>query len=379
VRRVVMLLVAVVLGSALLASPAAAGDPPVTLPSNPRGLTPPVALPTALDPVAAYQPQVSCSPIDMPGVLKLRALVLATYGEGGAGGIHRGCTEGLSEHSEGRAWDWMADTRDKSERAAAAAFISWATRDGGRNARRLGIMYIIYNEKIWGLYRAGDGWRPSAGHQDHVHISLTWNGARGNTSFWTGKVQPVDFGPCVRFTGTYAARTSAPRTGACPASSGLVKKTSLADRQFGSTGATVAKAQALLGVKKTSRFDSATWVAVSKYQRAHDLPYTGVLDQPTWASLSPSSVTKNVVAGYDRAEAVAFGLEHLTGDTIRRVDVGTRVLFLQTALGMPVADRTGYFNTVTLARVKKMQTAAGLTADGIVRGEEWWAMSDALG
>ncbi len=378
-RRLLLASASFVAVSALLVSPAVAGDPPITLPSSPKGPTPPVTLPSGVDPASPYLPQASCSPIDMPGVVKLRALVLKTYGEGGAGAIHHGCTEGVSEHSEGRAWDWMVDVGDKSERAAAANFIGWATANSGRNARRLGIMYIIYNKKIWAVYRAADGWRTSSDHTDHVHISFSWNGARGNTSFWTGKVGTIDLGPCMRFTGTYGVRTSVPRAGACPSSSGKVKRTSLIDRQYGTTGATVAKAQALLGVPKTSRFDGPTWKAVSAYQRAHDIPYTGVLDQPTWASLSPSSVTASVVSGYGRDAAIAYGLEHFSTRPIKQVDVGTQVLFLQTALGMPGTDRNGYFNTVTLARVKKLQASAGLTQDGIVRAEEWQAMADALG
>jgi peptidoglycan hydrolase-like protein with peptidoglycan-binding domain len=371
-------MVVLLMGSAVLASPAAAGDPPITLPSNPQGLKGPVPLPEGIDPASPYLPQVSCSPIDMPGVVKLRALVLKTYGEGGAGAIHHGCTEGVSEHSEGRAWDWMVDVDDKSERAAAANFIAWVTRNDGRNARRLGIMYVIYNKKIWAVYRAGEGWRPSYDHTDHVHISFSWNGARGNTSFWTGKVGTIDLGPCVRFTGTYAARTSTPRSGPCPDASSLLKKTSLGDRAYGRTGGTVAKAQTLLGVKKTSTFDAATWSAVKAYQKAHDIPYTGALDQPTWASLSPSSVTSKVVSGYSQSEAIAYGLEHYADSTIERSDVGKATMMLQTALHLPVADRNGFFNTVTLAAVKKVQAAAGLTQDGVVRGEEWQALADAL-
>ncbi|KRC65971.1 hypothetical protein ASE12_15115 [Aeromicrobium sp. Root236] len=377
-RRLLVVFASCVAVLALLASPAVAGDPPITLPSSPKGLQAPVTLPAELDPASPYLPQVSCSPIDLPGVTKLRALVLATYGEGGAGAISHGCTEGVSEHSEGRAWDWMVDVGDTSERAAAANFIGWATANNGRNARRLGIMYIIYNKKIWAIYRAADGWRASSDHTDHVHISFSWNGARGNTSFWTGKVGAIDLGPCIRFTGTYAARTSTPRFGACQKASSLLKKTSLGDRAYGHTGATVAKAQTLLKVAKTSTFDAATWTAVRKYQAAHDIPYTGALDQPTWASLSPGSVTYNALAGITRSEAVAYGVENYSGSTIKPGYVGRASLFLQTALGMPSADRNGYFGTVTRAAVEKLQASAGLTQDGVVDAEEWQAMSDAF-
>jgi peptidoglycan hydrolase-like protein with peptidoglycan-binding domain len=377
-RRFLVALGAAVLATTMVGSPAVAGNPPITLPSSPKGPTAPVTLPSGVDPASPYLPQVSCSPIDLPGVTKLRALVLKTYGEGGAGGISRGCTDGLSEHSEGRAWDWMVDVGDKSERIAAANFIGWATANNGRNARRLGIMYIIYNKKIWAVYRASDGWRASSGHTDHVHISFSWNGARGNTSFWTGKVGTIDFGPCIRFAGTYAARTSTPRTGSCPAVSSLLKKTSLGDRAYGRTGATVAKAQALLRVPKTSRFDAATWTAVRKYQAAHDIPYTGALDQPTWASLSPSSVTSSAVAGVTRAEAIQYGLSRYAASTIKPGYVGRASLFVQTALGMPTADRNGYFGSVTRAAVQRLQASAGLTQDGVVGAEEWQAMAAAL-
>ena len=376
-RRFMLASASFVAVTTLMVTAAWAGSPPVTLPSSPKGLNAPVTLPSGVDPASPYLPQTSCSPVDMPGVTKLRTLVLKTYGEGGAGAISHGCTEGVSEHSEGRAWDWMVDVGDKNERAAAANFIGWATADNGRNARRLGIMYIIYNKKIWAVYRASEGWRPNTGHTDHVHISFSWNGARGNTSFWTGKVGTIDLGPCIVFTGTYATLTSTPRTSGCPRTESLVKKTSVADRAYGTTGAIVLKAQKLLKVKETKKFDAATWKAVKAYQQDHDLPLTGTLDQPTWASLSPSSITSNVVDGYTKGEAIAYGVQNYSGSTIKEGQVGKATLFLQTALGMPAADRNGFFNTKTLAAVQKLQASAGLTQDGVVRAEEWQAMADA--
>jgi peptidoglycan hydrolase-like protein with peptidoglycan-binding domain len=268
----------------------------------------------------------------------------------------------------------MASTKDKKQKAAAADFISWVTRNHGENARRLGIMYIIYNEKIWAIYRESDGWRKSYDHVDHVHISFSWNGARGNTSFWTGTVGEIDLGPCVRFAGTYAARTSAPRQGSCRPTSALLKKTSLGQRAYGRTGPTVAKGQALLGVKRTSTFDAATWSAVKAYQLAHDIPRTGVLDQPTWASLSPADVTSRVVRGYTQREAGEYGFAHYADTTVRKSDADKAVAILQTALHLAVADRNGYFGAVTLAAVKKMQTASGLEPTGVVGKAEWQAL-----
>lgn len=378
VRRVVVVVLTLVLGVGALAAPAAAGGAPIDLPSSPSGLTSAVVLPDGLDPKSPYLPQTSCSPVELAGTVKLRDLVLATYGQGGRGNIARGCTEGVSEHSEGRAWDWMIDPDDADQTAAAADFLSWVTRKDGENARRLGIMYVIYNKKIWSIYRSGEGWRPSSGHTDHIHVSLSWNGARGNVSFWTGQVGVIDYGPCVRFSGTYAVPSGTARAEACPAKSKLLARTKLGSRQYGRTGGTVKKAQGLLGLKQTGRFDATTWGSVKKYQRAHDLPVTGVLDQPTWASLSPSSVSYRAVKGYSQARAIKYGIKNYSRSTLRGGRVDRGVVFLQTALGLPRADRNGYFGAVTLAAVKKVQAKAGLRADGVVQREEWQAMADAL-
>jgi peptidoglycan hydrolase-like protein with peptidoglycan-binding domain len=383
-RRIcaVMLMMGLVTGlvTGLGATPATAavGKPPVALPSAPIGLTAPVALPATLDPVPPYQPQVSCSPVDMAGPVLLRDLVLATYGIGGRGYISSGCTDGLSEHSEGRAWDWTVNVKKPAEKAAAADFIAWLTRDDGRNARRLGVMYVIYNKKIWAVYNTKAGWRKSYGHTDHVHVSFSWNGARGNTSFWTGSVATVDHGPCVRFKGSYAAPTDTPRAAPCGAPAAALVRTSRPNRQYASTGGTVRQVQALLGVPVTSRFDTATRTAVRTYQRSHDLPATGAVDQPTWASLDRPSVRKRAVKGFSRWKAAVHGVDHYSGTTLSQGRAAKAVAVLQTALGLPVADRNGYFGTVTRAAVMKVEARAGLPADGVVRGEEWQAIRAAL-
>ena len=58
---------------------------------------------------------------------------------------------------------------------------------------------------MWRVYRPEDGWQqysnctgnsgdPTRCHRDHIHISLTWDGAYGKTSFWTGRAETR--GPC---------------------------------------------------------------------------------------------------------------------------------------------------------------------------------------
>ncbi len=357
-------------------APAHAGSPPVPLPSKPTGLTAPVKQPTAVDPPSTYLPQSMCYPTDLPGVVKLRDLVLQTYDVGGAGNISRGCTEGVSEHSEGRAWDWMVNPKNAKEKAAAADFLAWATRNNGENARRLGIMYMIHNKKIWAIYRAKDGWRTSSGHTDHIHISFSWNGARGTTSFWTGKVAPVDRGPCSRFAGTLGVLTSAPRAGSCPNTSALVKKTSRPNRYYGSTGSNVKAAQQLLGLSQTGTFDRTMWWSVRRFQQANELPYTGTLDAPTWSTLSPADVTSRTTWGYTQDKAIAYGLKR-SSKTLSTPMVGTDVAILQVALKMKLAQRNGYFGPLTVAAVKRFQASAGLSQSGRVGTAEWKAMEAA--
>ena len=361
--------------TAMTATAAQAGSPPIPLPSKPSGLTAPVKLPSIVDPPSAYQPQTMCYPADLPGVVKLRDLVLETYGVGGKGNISRGCTEGVSEHSEGRAWDWMIDPKSAQQKAAAADFLAWATRNNGENARRLGIMYMIHNKLIWAIYRAKDGWRPSSGHTDHIHISFSWNGARANTSFWTGKIAAVDRGPCSRFAGTPAVLTSSPRTGACPNSSAAVKKTSRPNRAYGSTGSDVKTAQRLLGIPQSGTFDRTTWWSVRRFQQANEVPYTGALDSPTWSTLSPADVTSRTTWGYTQDKAIAHGLSRST--TLRTPTVGTDVAILQVALKMKLAHRNGYFGPLTVAAVKRLQAGSGLSQTGQVGKAEWQAMAAA--
>jgi peptidoglycan hydrolase-like protein with peptidoglycan-binding domain len=355
----------------------AASSTPVSFPSKPKGLTSPSTLPAAVDPASAYVPQNACQPGTPTGVAKTRALVMRTYGVGGIGNTARGCTEGVSEHADGRAWDWMVDVDVPEERKAAADFLAWLTRDGGTNARRLGVMYVIYNEKIWAVYRAKDGWRPSSGHRDHVHVSFSWNGARGTTSFWTGKVHPVDHGTCSRFSGQPAVVTNNRRTTPCYAPVALVKRTSRALAVLGSTGTAVRQAQQALGVRETGTFDTDTRDRVKAYQSAHDLPRTGALDQPTWASLSPGSITSSASKGLSRRAAVQKGIASHTA-TIERHRTGRSVLYLQVALAMPAADRNGYTGVNTVAAVKRQQEALGRPVTGRWVRADWDALAASL-
>ena len=147
-----------------------------------------------IESLASYDGQKTCSPTVKPGTAALRSLVLASYSSTGDFGIVRDCAVGgVSEHKEGRAWDWRVNAFDPVQDAAAQDLFAWllAPDSDGNSfalARRLGIMYMIYNGKSWSAYDAAAGWRPYTGanpHTDHVHISLSWAGAQKQTTYWT--------------------------------------------------------------------------------------------------------------------------------------------------------------------------------------------------
>ncbi len=166
-------------------------------------LPPPLAASAGIEPLSGYEPQTVCDPTDKPGAILLANLLTRTY-PGTTASISRPCTGGTSEHFDGRAIDWMTSMRTPAGLDRGNAMITWmlATDAAGNsyaNARRLGVMYLIWNDKIWAAYRPADGWRPystcaahpevaadSACHRNHVHTSLSTLGASGTTSYWVG-------------------------------------------------------------------------------------------------------------------------------------------------------------------------------------------------
>jgi hypothetical protein len=165
-------------------------------------------LPAGLDNAALYEAQTICDPTPRPGATALRDLLLATYGPATVY-IPRTCSSGTSEHFDGRAVDWMRSARVPTEKEMADAFVAWLlapAADGTPHemARRLGIMYIIWDSRMIRMYDPGRGWteynrcldpaRSGEGldttcHRNHVHLSMSWDGAAGITSWWTGVAQ----------------------------------------------------------------------------------------------------------------------------------------------------------------------------------------------
>jgi hypothetical protein len=164
------------------------------------------AAPTYDGPVedyASYQPQKHCRDSPRPGTEELATWIDARFSGGSALASVRSCSSGgTSEHKDGRAIDWSMDAADRDQRREVRRFLDklFAT-DGDGNphalARRMGIMYVIWNDHMWASYdRFGrkDYLNASCAkasscsvtlrHRDHVHISLSRAGARADTSWY---------------------------------------------------------------------------------------------------------------------------------------------------------------------------------------------------
>jgi hypothetical protein len=150
-----------------------------------------------IDDYAEYHPQQRCTTREQPGVAAFRDLVMDAYPGTRDGGVVRAChLGGRSEHKEGRGWDWMVDAKDPKQRRAAQEVLDWllATDEHGNDhamARRTGLMYMIFNGRIWSA-ETPYSWRPYRGpdpHTDHVHFSFSRPGAKLETSFFDQLVE----------------------------------------------------------------------------------------------------------------------------------------------------------------------------------------------
>ena len=185
----------------------ATGLPPAAVP------TPPLPYSATVDLAPRYEGQDACDSSPKPGAQRLSDLIKATYGADQTVWIPRNCSlGGQSEHKEGRAVDWMVDVRDSAQRAKAETFLNWLLGPDAAgvpygNAMRMGVMYIGWHDRMWRGYDVEKGWTELKGcfsktspgmdttcHRNHIHISLSWDGAAGLTSFWDGT--PIDAPQC---------------------------------------------------------------------------------------------------------------------------------------------------------------------------------------
>ena len=288
---------------------AGAATPLTAGPATPPGPKASVALPSGLEPPSPYLPADSCDYTVKPGVGRFAALIQQTYQGTGSYGVVSSCpSEGMvSEHTEGRAWDWAVSVANRAQLAQANALFAWllAPDSAGRqaaNARRLGIMYIIWNRQILGTYDLAGGWQPyscsgvTACHQDHVHFSFSWAGAQAATSFWTGRVAATDYGPCAgpgqMFALPYRGFNPTPCADFTPVAADSTVVRAIQGYQrvrlaIGAAGPAVTALQRALGGQVAGGgFDGQTQDLVTTFQERRGLAATGVVDQATWASLA---------------------------------------------------------------------------------------------
>lgn len=275
----------------------------------------PSGLPAAVEAPAPYVGPNSCA-TPHKGTARLGALLVSTWPVTSWSG-RRDCTTATSEHHDGRAVDWMTNARTKNGKKRGDDLVRWllATDKRGHafaNARRLGVMYIIWNNRIWSSYRASSGWRVYNGctakkragtaydttcHRNHVHLSLSWAGARGYTSFWDGTVAGVNYGPCrpadLNWAGAYTKRRATPcpyypRVSA-PAGSSSLHRTLVAYSGLriakGTRGPAVSAVQRALKLPVTGVWDARSRAAMRSYKGARRLGSSSVVGKRVWRSL----------------------------------------------------------------------------------------------
>lgn len=331
----------------LAAAPASAATYP--MPKTPR-------FTTAAESTVPYDPARTCSPSAKPGAVSLKALILATYPNTWDSGISRACTSGgTSEHHEGRAWDWGVRAWDAREAGQAATLLRWLTRNDGEMARRLGVMYVIWDDKMWRAYDRDRGWTAythaacrgiklskcsnTLRHRDHVHFSFSWGGALKRTSFWSG---------------TSTSRSTTRHTG--PLASAMGQTVRPGDR----SDAVKVLQKALRMQSVTGYYGAKTQSRVVAFARAKGLRTDGVVTNKMWTALE------------DRIGYFSGRINEVDHMTLRPgVKRPVAVRILEAAL-FRAADE--YYGGGTKAAVVAFQRNRGLAADGIVGPKTWNAL-----
>jgi hypothetical protein len=357
----------VALGAGAVTEPAQAAAPKPPTPSG---------LPAGVEALASYVGAVSCDASAKPGSSALGSLLTSTY-RGTSYHVARPCgSDSLSttEHYDGRAVDWMVNGRNATQRDWANAALSWLLATDARGnrhamARRLGVMYLIWNNRTWSAYRPEDGWREYNGclsaaragtaydttcHRNHVHISLSWAGAMKRSSYWSKRVAPAEFGPCRPWYLNWAPpRSSAnltrcaslpkvvPTAGASSLARTLVSYSGMYLRQ-GSTGPAVTALQRMLGVSATGTFGPATRSALLAWQRRAGVGATAVTDAATWRAIALPHAAEPAAIGFDA---------DLRPDLLTRRADGTLVLHTSTwdTAGRAVGSGWGIVDTILSA------------------------------
>jgi peptidoglycan hydrolase-like protein with peptidoglycan-binding domain len=315
-----------------------------------------------------------------------------------------------SEHYEGRAVDWFVSVRNPVQAARATAVLNWlfapdAAGNRYANARRLGVMYVIWNNKIWGSYSADLGWRAYSNcssrtepasdtgcHRDHIHISLSWAGAMKRTSFWTGRVAATDYGPCRPADLNWAPPHRTARSTACPrqptvtapagasAAVAALVRYGGATVSSGSAGPVVRSVQQGLGLTADGGYGPLTSGAVAAFQRKHAIAASSRMDAATWRALiatraaldAAPRTTPSPPTTTSSSSTSSSALRSYAATTLSYDDRGPAVTALQKALR--ITPVSGWFGPATRSAVIAFQKAHRLDPDGVVGPATWRAL-----
>jgi peptidoglycan hydrolase-like protein with peptidoglycan-binding domain len=360
--RTVGAFTAPLMAAPLLATGTGHAAPVLSSFSVPPPPTPKVTLPADIDIAPSYQGQTTCDPTVKPGALAFAQMLNSHYGTRSYG-ITRACGSGVTEHSEGRALDWMINANDPQQKAIADSVVQWlsasdAKGNPGVMARRFGINYIIWNRQVWRAYAPERGWAAYTGsspHTDHIHITFTWDGAYMRTSWWTGvALKTVTIG-------AGAGVPGAPPPGSVP----VLTATGYYVLRVGSFGDEVRILQRALGITDDGAFGPGTFDAVRAFQSRNGLTSDGVVGNLTWSRLIQLGLVPPKTSS-------AHPLEQYSQTTLRVGSRGEAVSALQKALGGVEVD--GSFGAVTEGRVRAYQASKELTQDGVVTPNVWLAL-----
>lgn len=253
-------------------------------------------LPGTLDAAPPWQYSYSCDPNDKPGMVAFANLVSAHYSRPTWYGS-RACINGnWSQHYEGRAMDWRMDAYNPADKAIGDAVAQWLSANNGEVARRFGVQSIIWNRKSWYLYKPGawENYTGASPHTDHVHISFSWDGAMGRTSWWDGTpITEHDYGTCRVYSAQYAPRYQGFNGTPCATSLPTPPYAPYPVILPGANNDNVKQAQRYLGFTGSDvdgSFGPLTLQALLTYQSTYNLPWTGVLDKATWAYMVAAGI-----------------------------------------------------------------------------------------
>lgn len=396
---------ALALAVAAVLTPLAGSVPASAAParSSARAVVPalPAGLPAGIEDLATYVQQVSCDPVPKPGALALGRLLTTTYpGTSYLIGQDCGSEPVASEHEDGRAVDWMVSARSATQKAQAQAFLGWlfATDGQGRGyaeARRLGVMYIIWDNMIWGAWDPIHGWSPystcathpeadadAVCHRDRMLVSLSWQGATEHTSFFSRQVAQPDYGPCRPKDLNWAPRYTTPNHTPCPdypqvlppsgadALLTALVRFSGATVGSGSSGPVVTAVQQALGIPADGQYGPFTADGVTTFQRQHAVSPSGTMDAATWRQLLAVQELAIFTEG-PQPVGTTSPLTKYAGTVLRYGDRNAAVLALQTALNV---THSGWFGPKTRAAVVTLQLRAGLPTTGVVDAATWKAL-----